>query len=390
MLTLYKRHTTECAEARRKEGTGKTIGQLRADRGYRRCACPIHAEGTLRIDGFVRKATGEVKWPKAEELKKTWEDAGTLGLALRTPPSPGPQEPPTVDYVVEQFMNDRKACGLRPSTLKKYRQFADLLKEFCDDSGVVYITQFGIDQARTFRESWAGSPVTNLKRLERMKAFFSWVTAQRWIEINPAAKLKAPLTHDAPADPISQEDLADLINAIERMPTRENEKNMSHDRLRAMIFLLRYTGLRISDVVRFSTERLKGNSALLHMAKTGNPVWVPLPEFLVAKLRALPLYQGKYYFASFESEGRATTTATGNARRSLRKLSKLARIRTVNPHRFRDTLAIHLLQKGVRIEDVQEILGHQDVNITLRHYGNWVKERQDRLTRSMEKIWETA
>jgi integrase len=48
------------------------------------------------------------------------------------------------------------------------------------------------------------------------------------------------------------------------------------------------------------------------------------------------------------------------------------------------------LQQGVPIEDVQQILGHEDVNTTLRHYGNWVKERQDRLTRSMEKIWETA
>jgi len=78
------------------------------------------------------------------------------------------------------------------------------------------------------------------------------------------------------------------------MPTRETEKNMSHDRLLAMILLLRDTGLRISDVVRFSTERLKGNSVLLHMAKTGNPVWLPLPEFLVAKFKALPLYDGKY------------------------------------------------------------------------------------------------
>jgi site-specific recombinase XerD len=387
MLTLYKRHSAECAEARRKEGTGKTLSQLRADRGYRRCSCPIHAEGTLRIDGFIRKATGELKWPKAEELKKKWEDAGTLEVALPAPTSPDPQEAPTVKHVVEQFMNDRKACGLRPATLKKYRQFADLLQEFCNDSGVVYITQFGIDQARTFRESWAGSPVTNLKRLERMKAFFSWVTAQRWIEINPAERLRAPLTDDAPADPISQEDLADLIGAIERMPTRESEKSMSHDRLLAMILLLRNTGLRISDVVRFSTERLKGNSALLHMAKTGNPVWLPLPEFLVAKLKALPLYEGKYYFASGSCK---RDTATGNARRSLRKLSMLARIRMPNPHRFRDTLAIDLLQQGVPIEDVQQILGHEDVNTTLRHYGNWVKERQDRLTRSMEKIWETA
>ena len=230
-LTPRKRHSAECAEARRKEGVGKTLGQLRADRGYRRCACPIHAGGTLRIDGFVRKATGEVKWPKAEELKKIWEDAGTLEVAPPTATSSDSQEPPTVEHVVEQYMNDREACGLSPSTVKRYRQFSDLLEEFCADSGVVYITQFGIDQARTFRESWAGSPVTNLKRLERMRAFFSWVTAQRWIEINPAAKLKAPLTEDATADPISREDLMDLIGAIERMPARESEKNMGHDQL---------------------------------------------------------------------------------------------------------------------------------------------------------------
>ena len=42
------------------------------------------------------------------------------------------------------------------------------------------------------------------------------------------------------------------------------------------------------------------------------------------------------------------------------------------------------------IEDVKDILGHEDVNITLRHYGNWVKERQDRLTRSIQKTWEIA
>lgn len=245
------------------------------------------------------------------------------------------------------------------------------------EKGVVYITQFGIDQARAFRESWSGSPITSLKRLERMKSFFAWVLAQRWIETNPARGLKAPKTDDAPADPISDEDLADLVGAIERMPTREGEKNMSHDRLLAMILLLRHTGLRIGDIVRFSTDRLKGHSVMLRMAKTKNPVWLPLPEFLVATLKALPLYEEKYYFAAGSAK---LGTATGNARRSLRKLSKLARIRTVNPHRFRDTLAIKLLQQGVPVEDVKEILGHEDVNITLRHYGNWVKERQDRLT----------
>jgi site-specific recombinase XerD len=387
VLVLHKRHTKRCAEARSSAESGKTVDQLRVDRGHRRCACPIHVEGTLRLDGFVRKATGEVKWERAEALKKSWEEAGTVGVVAPPPTNPGPERPPMIEHVVQQFMNDRKACGLAPGTLKKYRQFSDLLKEFCEQSGIVYITQFGTDQGREFRQSWIGSSITNLKRLERMKAFFSWVKAQRWIEINPAEKLKAPVTRDPPADPISREDYDNLIGATEWMPTRESENNMGHDRLRAMIMLLRFTGLRISDVVRFSTERLSGNNAVVHMAKTGNPVWLLLPEFLVAKLKALPLYDGKYYFAS---ESCKVGTATGNARRSLRKLSKLARIRTANPHRFRDTLAIELLQQHVPIEDVQQILGHKDVNITLRHYGNWVKERQDRLTRSMEKIYETA
>ena len=57
MLTLYKRHTKKCAERRLTTEPGKTLGELRADRGCRRCTCSIYAEGTLRIDGFVRKAT---------------------------------------------------------------------------------------------------------------------------------------------------------------------------------------------------------------------------------------------------------------------------------------------------------------------------------------------
>jgi hypothetical protein len=138
VLTLYKRHTKKCAERRLTTEPGKTLGELRADRGCRRCTCSIYAEGTLRIDSFVRKATGEVKWEKAEDLKRKWEEAGTLEVARPAPPSPGPQEPPTIEHVVQQFMNDRKACGLSRNTLKKYRQFIDLLRGFCEGSGIVY------------------------------------------------------------------------------------------------------------------------------------------------------------------------------------------------------------------------------------------------------------
>lgn len=72
MLQLFRRHTQKCVAAN---------GIARHDRTYRRCQCPIHAEGTLRIDGYVRVATREYKWPDAETWKRLREDAGTLKVS---------------------------------------------------------------------------------------------------------------------------------------------------------------------------------------------------------------------------------------------------------------------------------------------------------------------
>jgi integrase len=48
-------------------------------------------------------------------------------------------------------------------------------------------------------------------------------------------------------------------------------------------------------------------------------------------------------------------------------------------HRFRDTFAVALLEKGATIENVSRLLGHTSIKITERHYSPWVKSRQDAL-----------
>jgi hypothetical protein len=101
--------------------------------------------------------------PKAEAVKKRWEDNGTLNVAPLMP-DPDRQASPIVAHVIEQFTKDREARTPSPATLKKYRQSTELLAAFCTDQGIDYITKFGIDHARAFRESWAGAAITNLKR----------------------------------------------------------------------------------------------------------------------------------------------------------------------------------------------------------------------------------
>ena len=50
-------------------------------------------------------------------------------------------------------------------------------------------------------------------------------------------------------------------------------------RIRGLILLLRYSGMRISDAVNCSTDRIEGNRLFLYTRKTGVPVNTILPEF---------------------------------------------------------------------------------------------------------------
>ena len=78
-LTLYRRHTAACVAKRKKTGDPRPAAVLKNDRSWRRCSCPIHAEGVLHKDGFIRKATGETTWDRADRWKAEVEERGTFG-----------------------------------------------------------------------------------------------------------------------------------------------------------------------------------------------------------------------------------------------------------------------------------------------------------------------
>ena len=51
----------------------------------------------------------------------------------------------------------------------------------------------------------------------------------------------------------------------------------------------------------------------------------------------------------------------------LRKLGRRLGISKVHPHKFRRTLATMAIDKGMPIEQVQQLLGHQSVDTTLQY-----------------------
>jgi integrase len=143
-----------------------------------------------------------------------------------------------------------------------------------------------------------------------------------------------------------------------------------------------YTGLRISDVATFHIDRLHQNGDChVRTTKTGRKVNTWIPAWLQERIHARVATHGPFIFGANAPSD--INVVTDLWRRKLNRLWDLCGQwnSKPHPHRFRHTFARILLEKpGVTVRDVAELLGDTEEMI-LRHYGAWVPERQERLTR---------
>ncbi|MBI3492678.1 MAG: tyrosine-type recombinase/integrase [Acidobacteria bacterium] len=198
----------------------------------------------------------------------------------------------------------------------------------------------------------------------------------RWIDRSPAASVKAPKHKSVPTLPFSADEMKRILDACDRYPGNA-------DRMKAFVLTMRHSGLRIGDTIALKRERVKGNKLFLYTQKTGTAVYVPLPPAAVKALGQLE-GDGEYFFASGKAKPQ---TARANWSRYLDTVFAMANVKDAHSHRFRDTFAVSLLEKGVSIENVSVLLGHSSVRITERHYKPWVRTLQKKLEDEVRKAW---
>jgi integrase/recombinase XerD len=364
MLTIYRRHRKDCEH--RHEG-----------RKYRRCKCPIWVDGFLGAQE-IRKSLETADWRKAQEFVREWEAKGGE-------PEP-PQEPTSIKAAGDAFVTDAEGQKLAESTISKYRLLLKQLGEFSQKRGLRYLAELDLQTMGEFRSSWEDGPRSSAKKLERLRAFFRFAQDRKWVTENPASKLKAPKVTLCPTLPYTKEEMIRILAALtkyrDEFPNRGKENAM---RLRALVLLLRYSGVRIGDAISLTSDRVNKNRLFLYTAKTGTPVNAVLPEFVLRALEECPRVTEAHYF--WNGTGKLDTIV-GSWRRRLAKLFDLAAVPKGHAHRFRDTFAVELLLAGVPIERVSVLLGHQSVRITEKHYSPWVHSRQEQLEQDLKRAWD--
>jgi integrase/recombinase XerD len=294
--------------------------------------------------------------------------------------------PVLIEAACEDFLSNARARGLKEdSTVYKYRLLFEQLKAFTRDNGLRFLRELDLPTLRKFRASWANENFSAQKKLECLRTFFRFAQANGWIAENAAAKLESQKTRRPQVLPFTREECLRILAACDaygdnyRRTDQENAR-----RLRAFVLLLLYAGLRIGDNVSLPRERIADGKLFLYTAKTGTPVWCPLPDAVIQALDAVRGTSEKYFF--WTGQGKLKS-AVGDWQRSLKKLFALVGISGGHAHRFRHTFAVGLLLAGVPVERVSVLLGHSSTRITEKHYSAWVRACQEQLESDVRASW---
>ena len=186
--------------------------------------------------------------------------------------------------------------------------------------------------------------------------------------------------------PYTHDEIVKIIAACDHI----GKSSYEGPRARAMTLLMRYAGLRISDVVTLSRDHIKGTRLEKRAVKNDRMIRVDLPISVIQALDMLPhpkaaAKDSKRFFASETASPRSLVKGGW---RTMCAVFKRSGVANAHPHRFRHTLASELLGKGGTYEDIAEILGDGTATIR-RYYAKWTEELQTRKDTLIRKIHDT-
>jgi integrase len=385
-LDIEKRHGANCT---------KRYREFQKDKWN--CTCPFRITGTVNSQR-IRQQTDITDSDRARKF------ADDLEKTLKGEATEEPVQPVSIANAVEAYLQDAKDRNLAPDTQRKLRTiFQTQLLQWSADRGYTVLKQVAnVPAIRDFRASWKDAPLARSKKQDRIVGFFHFCHRSGFIPHQPITSraLGKILVDQQPTDYFTEGEFAKLIDATYIYRGDRWERGEKTDqfgaRLRAIVLLMRWTGLRVRDAYTLEKDRLckteRGQDAiLLYQAKTGEPVYCVIPPDSVEALRTLPPgneSNPKYFFWSGNG---LPKSAVADFQRSFRKLVKLAGItKRSHPHMLRDTFAVECLLAGVPLEKVSMLLGHKSVKITEKHYKPFVKAMRWDLEDEVTKTWGPA
>lgn len=228
------------------------------------------------------------------------------------------------------------------------------------------------------------------RKLAALRSFFSYYYKREMIKNNPTVIIDMPKLHKREITRLDADEVAELLDYVEHggdemtgMKKVYFEKNKARNL--ALFTLLLGTGIRVSECVGLDLEDLDfKNNRIKIVRKGGKEDFVyfgdEVSEALYdyyAERKTIPTKEGhEHAFFLSVQKRRISVQAVENLVSDCAK--HVTTIKHITPHKLRSTYGTSLYRETGDIYLVAEVLGHNDVNTTRKHYAAMEEERKRR------------
>jgi site-specific recombinase XerD len=290
------------------------------------------------------------------------------------------KEIPGKQYV-EEYLRDQHRRNCRPNTLRSALTSLDLFLSFINRSAKSHLDEITREDLFAFIEHEQDrgmKPLTVHTRLGRIKAFIHFLAEKQVLRGDILTRRLAVKIPDSLPRAMEPEDVRRLLSAIDS--TRD----------RAMLVVLLRTGMRIGELLSLLVREINLRERKIEIyeaEKTRIGRVVYLSEDARVALRAWLKERDPNKQLVFYARGRHSM-CYHNARKMLEKyLAKVGLThRGYTLHSLRHTFASELLNAGMRLECLQQLLGHSSIEMTRRYARLTDKTREQEYFRAMGKI----
>jgi site-specific recombinase XerD len=261
----------------------------------------------------------------------------------------------TNEHYIRLFLDAKRVENLSKRTIRYYEQtlhacigYIDRPIRLIDANDIRRCMAWALNERKV-------SPATANNERRVLSTFFQWLENEDLIRKSPVKRTKSIREERRDKKPFSDEDVTKM---------RESLRDV---REKAIFELLLSSGMRVSELCGLNRKDMDMHERECEVLGKGSK------RRMCYFSAAAKLYLGQYLDARadtnpalFVSKARPHSRLSPSAIEVImRNLGKRAGVANVHPHRFRRTFATNKLRRGMKLEEIQQLLGHTNIDTTL-------------------------
>ena len=259
--------------------------------------------------------------------------------------------------LIDTFVSAKRIEGCSKKTLKYYRTTIETMVASINKD----IRHIQTEDLRSYLTDYQSKnqssrvTIDNIRRI--LSSFFSWLEDEDYILKSPVRRIHKVKTATNIKETYTDEDLEKMRDSCTEL------------RDLAMIDMLASTGMRIGEMVLLNKADINFNERECVVFGKGDK------ERIVYFDARTKIHLQNYIDSRTDDNPALFVTLRspherikiGGIESRLREMGKKLAIQKVHPHKFRRTLATMAIDKGMPIEQLQQLLGHKRIDTTLQY-----------------------